>query len=319
MNKKVAVIFPGQGSQVMGMGKDLISLPLFAQRLEKVAELANLTLDEFFQPKNMKIIEKTEIVQPYIFVISVTLHELISKEYSLKPILFGGHSLGEFSALVASGMLSFEAGFELVKVRGSLMGEACNKTKGGMLAVLSPEKELFSLLHDEVKEQHNTIKIANYNSANQLVISGADESIKEFKNVIENKLKARAIPLKVSGAFHSGLMNEANKDFSHYLDFTKFQAPLAPIVMNVSGEAELNKSNIFSLIKEQMISSVLWKKSMETIESFQPDLVLEIGPGRVLSSLIKSSHRNLNVSNIGNRSDLLRFKKQLEREVEIVV
>ncbi|OFD52995.1 hypothetical protein BWGOE4_55300 [Bacillus mycoides] len=319
MNKKIAVVFPGQGSQVIGMGKDLLSLPLFAERLGKVAELANLTLEELFHPRNMKLIEQTEIAQPYIFVISVTLYELISNEYSLKPILFGGHSLGEFSALVASGALSFEEGFDLVKIRGTLMSEACEKNKGGMLAVLSPEKKLFSLLHEEMKEQRNTITIANYNSANQLVISGADESIKEFKNVIENKLKARAIPLKVSGAFHSVLMNEANKDFSHYLELAKFHSPLAPVVMNVNGEAELSKGNIFVLVKDQMISSVLWKKSMETIESFQPDLVLEVGPGRVLSSLIKSSHRNLNVSNIGNRSDLLRFKKQLEREVEIVV
>ncbi|HDR7871138.1 TPA: ACP S-malonyltransferase [Bacillus wiedmannii] len=319
MNKKVAVVFPGQGSQVIGMGKDLLSLPLFAERLSKVAELANLTLDELFYPNNIKLIEKTEIAQPYIFVISVTLFELISSKYSLKPILFGGHSLGEFSALVASGALSFEEGFNLVKIRGKLMSVACEKNSGGMLAVLSPEQKIISLLHEEIKEQHNTITIANYNSANQLVISGANESIAKFKNVIENKLKARTIPLKVSGAFHSVLMNDANSCFSHYLELAKFHEPSAPIVMNVNGEAEVSEESIITLIKKQMISSVLWKKSMETIESFQPDLVLEIGPGRVLSSLIKSSHRNLNVTNIGNRSDLLRFKKKLEREVEVGV
>lgn len=317
MNKKIAIVFPGQGSQVPGMGKDLLFLPLFRERLEKVADLANLSIEEFFNPKNIKTLAQTEFSQPYIFTISVTLFELLTNKYGLNPIVFGGHSLGEFSALVASGVMSFEDGFKLVQKRGSLMGEACRKDPGGMIAILGADEQGVIEMCNRIIESGGEITIANYNSAKQLVLSGDSQSIEKIKEQIVENLKIRVMSLPVSGAFHSKLMDEANHQFSKYLSAVPLNSPFAPIVMNVTGTLETKKENIYTLLDMQMVSSVLWEKSMDRILSLMPDLILEIGPGRVLSGMFKSTNRNIKVNNIGSKGDWLRFEKEMEENTVV--
>lgn len=306
--KSIAVVFPGQGSQFVGMGSDLRKETIFSSKMRQVAEYLGLDLRELLQINTAD----TTIMQPYIYGISVALYELLQVNYNIEPILFAGHSLGEYAALTAAGSLSFEEGLKLVKKRSELMGEA---PKGTMAAIIGMgSEELSNICHHVATETKGTVTIGNYNSSSQHVITGDVDSVETVSDyVIAEKKAWRVIPLNVSGAFHSDLMTKANHSFQQVLSNATLNAPTSTIIMNANGSVEVEPGKIYEQLSLQMISPVLWDKSVASILSHQPSLIIEVGPGRTLTGLIKSINRSQQVINVGNKQQLLQFAKYWRR------
>ncbi|WP_181917311.1 ACP S-malonyltransferase [Virgibacillus dokdonensis] len=310
--KSIAVVFPGQGSQYVGMGSDLVKEGNFSNRMEQVAEELGLSLKDLFALNT----SDTTVMQPYIYGMSVALYELIQERYDIHPFIFAGHSLGEFSALTAAGSLSFEEGLKIVKTRSNLMH---NSPKGTMIAIIGIEEKELEMICEEVSaETGGTVKIGNYNTSSQYVITGDTTSVYKVRDYIENQGRAlRVKQLSVSGAFHSSLMEAANDEFNHAMSDVVIQKPSSTIVMNVDGELYDSPDKIKELLGLQMISSVQWKKSVETIFAERPELILEVGPGRTLAGIIKGVNRTQAIANVGNKQQLKQFSKQIRR-LEVV-
>ena len=285
-----AYVFPGQGAQFVGMGKDLYdNNPLAKEMFEKANDILGFRITDLMFAGTDEDLKQTKVTQPAIFLHSVILAKTLGEEF--QPDMVAGHSLGEFSALVASGALSFEDGLVLVSKRAMAMQKACEMTPSTMAAVLAlPDakvEEICATIEGE------TVVCANYNCPGQVVISG---TIPGIDAACEKMLAAgakRALKLKVGGAFHSPLMEPARAELAAAIESTHFHKPICPIYQNVSTKAETCPDTIKANLIAQLTAPVRWTQSVQNMIADGATEFVELGPGAVLQGLIKKINKEV--------------------------
>ena len=286
-----AYVFPGQGAQFPGMGKDLHETSADARQLfEKANEILGFSITNIMFGEDAEALKQTKVTQPAIFLHSVVLAKVLGE--SFKAEMVAGHSLGEFSALVAAGYLSFEDGLKLVSKRAQAMQKACEQNPSTMAAVLGLENKVVENICKEIKE---VVVPANYNCPGQLVISGSNKGIDIACKKLIKAGARRAIKLPVGGAFHSPLMEPARAELEQAIDETNFTKGICPIYQNVTAIAITNPEEIKENLKKQLIASVLWTQTMQQMIADGLSSVTEVGPGKVLQALFKKVDRKLDV------------------------
>ncbi|GAA0435594.1 ACP S-malonyltransferase [Virgibacillus salarius] len=288
--KQVAFMFPGQGSQTVGMGRELYEASPKIQKLFDDADQIlqkNLTKIMFEGPKEE--LTETENAQPALLLTSIALHTMLL-DMEVQPVMTVGHSLGEYSALVAAGAISLEEALPLVATRGKLMEQAFPKGQGTMAAVLGLDSETIQAGLSEINEE--VIDLANLNCPGQIVISGSVKGIEMAKEILKAKGAKRVLPLNVSGPFHSRLMKSANEAFSEYLNKVTINDAAIPIYANVSASPVRENAEIKELLIKQLYSPVRFEESIRNMMEKEVDAFVEVGNGKVLSGLVKKVNRN---------------------------
>ena len=285
-------IFPGQGSQFTGMCHDLFIKYDNVKPLFKRAEtILGFDISKIMFEGTKEELTQTKVTQPAIFIHSMAILKVL--EDSFKPDLVAGHSLGEFSSLVAAGVLNFEDGLRLVSIRAKAMQKSCESTNGTMAAILGLDN---SIIEEICSNIEGTVVAANYNCPGQVVISGEVSAVKNACEKLSETGARRALILPVGGAFHSELMKDAKDELSKAINETSFNSPICPIYQNVNGQPETLVDNIKNNLISQLTSPVKWTQSVnKMIEDGCQDFI-EIGPGNVLQGLIKKINRDTNVS-----------------------
>ena len=285
-------IFPGQGSQFTGMCHDLFIKYDNVKPLFKRAEtILGFDISKIMFEGTKEELTQTEVTQPAIFIHSMAILKVLKD--SFKPDLVAGHSLGEFSSLVAAGVLNFEDGLRLVSIRAKAMQKSCESTNGTMAAILGLDN---SIIEEICSNIEGTVVAANYNCPGQVVISGEVSAVKNACEKLSETGARRALILPVGGAFHSELMKDAKDELSKAINETSFNSPICPIYQNVNGRPEHLVDNIKRNLISQLTSPVKWTQSVnKMIEDGCQDFI-EIGPGKVLQGLIKKINRDTNVS-----------------------
>jgi len=301
-----SVIFPGQGSQLVGMGKDLHDKYSLVQDLFKEADdTLGFSLSKLVLSGPKEELDLTENTQPAIFLISYSIFKLIKDEFKIdlnKANFFAGHSLGEYSALTSAGSLSFSETLRILKIRGKAMQSSVPKGIGGMVAVLGSEIEIIENIINENTDKYNCY-IANDNSVGQIVLSGnIDDLEKMMADLKASNIKN--IKLPVSAPFHCKLMNKATLVMSEEITKLKFEEPKNILISNVTGEEISNASELKDLLIKQIESRVRWRESVLLMIKKGVTQFIEIGPGKVLSGLVKRIDRNIKVSAINTEEDI---------------
>jgi len=284
-----AYVFPGQGSQFPGMGKDLYESSSEAKRMFDTAnEILGFSITDIMFGEDTEALKQTKVTQPAIFLHSVILAKASGSSFQAEMV--AGHSLGEFSALVSAGYLSFEDGLKLVSKRAMAMQKACEQNPSTMAAVLGLENEVVENICKEINE---VVVPANYNCPGQLVISGSNEGIDIACEKLTEAGARRALKLPVGGAFHSPLMEPARAELEQAIDETNFTDGICPIYQNVTATAITNPEEIKENLKKQLTSSVLWTQTMQQMITDGLTSVTEVGPGKVLQGLFKKVDRKM--------------------------
>jgi [acyl-carrier-protein] S-malonyltransferase len=301
-----SVIFPGQGSQLVGMGKELYEKHRLVQNLFKEAdETLGFPLSKLILGGPKEELDLTENTQPAIFLLSYSIFKLITQEFNInlnKANYFAGHSLGEYSALASAGSLSFSETLKILKRRGKAMQSSVPKGSGGMVAVLGSEIRIIENIIEENKNKYECF-IANDNSEGQIVLSG--NIIDLEKMMIDLKYKnIKNIKLPVSAPFHCKLMNKATILMKEEIFKLNFEEPKNMLISNVTGKEISNTKELKDLLVKQIESRVRWRESVLLMINKGVSQFIEIGPGKVLSSLIKRIDRNVKVSAINNEEDI---------------
>ena len=296
---QLAFIFPGQGSQRVGMGAELARAYPIANTIFQEADAAlGRALSQLCFEGPEEALKQTENTQLAILTCSVATLRIL-REFGIAPNVVAGHSLGEYSALVAAGVLEFVDALRLVHARANLMAEAGETQQGTMAAILGMDTEQLQQLCDGTE---GTVNIANYNCPGQLVISGEVDAVNHVVSLAKAEIgERRCRPLPVSGAFHSPLMASAQQKFKSVLDTVTLHPPKVDIVMNVTGEFATDAENIRYLLFQQITQPVQWEKTLRTIEKTGITHFVEVGPGKVLSGLVK---RTLSESSAVNIEDI---------------
>ncbi|MHC1705570.1 MAG: ACP S-malonyltransferase [Tenuifilaceae bacterium] len=284
-----AYVFPGQGAQFVGMGKDLYdNSPLAKEMFEKANEILGFRITDLMFSGTDEDLKQTKVTQPAIFLHSVILAKVLGSDF--KPEMVAGHSLGEFSALVAAGAISFEDGLKLVSARAKAMQKACEKEPSTMAAILGLEDEKVEEICKSIDE---VVVPANYNCPSQIVISGSIKGI----DIACEKLSAagakRALKLMVGGAFHSPLMEPARIELEDAINNTKFQKPICPIYQNVNASKVVEPEQIKKNLVAQLTAPVRWTQTVKNMLADGASSFVELGPGAVLQGLIKKVDRNV--------------------------
>ncbi|MEK4064732.1 MULTISPECIES: ACP S-malonyltransferase [Paenibacillus] len=297
---KIAFVFPGQGAQAVGMGKDVYdALPDSRAVFEKGDEVLGFPLSKLVFEGPDSELKQTVNTQPALVTTSVAYLEALNK-HGLKPDYVAGHSLGEYSALVASGVLSYEDAVRLVRLRGRFMEEAVPGGQGAMAAVLGAEREALAELCNNISAEGNPVELANVNCPGQIVVSGSLEGVNAAVERVKEAGGKRAIPLEVSGPFHSSLMKEAAERLAAELKGVTFNAPSVPVIANVTASPVTDPEEIRGLLVRQVFSPVLWQDSVEWLIAAGVDTFVEIGSGSVLAGLIRKIDKNVKVININS-------------------
>ena len=283
MNMKTAYVFPGQGAQFSGMGKDLYDNSLKAREMmERANEILGFRITDIMFSGSDEDLRATKVTQPAIFLHSVCL-ALCSDDLPA-PDMVGGHSLGEFSALVACGAVDFESALRLVAVRASEMQKCCEANPGGMAAIIGLPNEKV----EEICAGISGIVIpANYNCNGQVVISGEKQAVEAACEAMKAAGAKRALPLSVSGAFHSPLMEAARVELGKAIEKTEVRTPSCPIYQNVTAKPETDPARIKENLLQQLTSPVKWTQTVENMLADGATIFRELGPGNVLQGLIK--------------------------------
>ncbi len=286
MVKKYALMFTGQGSQWVGMGQEIYNRnPEFRYIFNKCEEILEIPLKKLCFEGPIEELTKTAYAQPAILSLSIGIFELFKEKVKEKPIFAFGHSLGEFTALYSAKVLSLEDVLKIVKKRGELMHKAGIKIPGKMAAIIDIDKKEIERIIE--RKGVKFCVIANYNSPSQIVISGKREEVEEVCAELKRLKKGKIIPLNVSAAFHSPLMNIPAEEFSEYIENKKFNTPKFPVIQNVTGKEEKDPYIIKENIKKQLNSPVLFVDCVKTADEKGVELFLEIGPKPVLIKLVK--------------------------------
>ena len=289
-----AYIFPGQGAQFSGMGKDLFENSKTACELFNNAnEILGFKISDVMFNGSAEDLKQTSVTQPAIFLHSVIL--AMSKENEISPAMVAGHSLGEFSALVINKSISFEDGLKLVSIRANAMQKACEDNPGTMAAVLGLEDKLIENVCSAV---NGTVVAANYNCPGQLVISGELNAIELACEKLKKIGARRALVLPVGGAFHSPLMEKAKTELENAINETVFSDPICPIYQNVSGLPYSTEIEIKENLISQLTSPVKWSQSITKMIEDGAEEFIEVGPGRVLQGLVRKINGDINSSSL---------------------
>lgn len=289
---KKAFVFPGQGAQFVGMGKDLYeNSPEAKELFEKANEILGFRITDLMFEGTDEDLKQTKVTQPAIFLHSV----ILAKSLNEKPDMVAGHSLGEFSALVANGTLSFEDGLRLVHARALAMQKACEANPSTMAAILGlPDETVENIL----AEIDDVVVPANYNCPGQIVISGSIEGINKACEQLKAAGAKRALPLKVGGAFHSPLMNPAKIELEAAINATEIHTPKCPVYQNVDALPHTDPAEIKANLVAQLTASVRWTQTVKNMIADGADEFTECGPGAVLQGLIKKIDKDANAHGI---------------------
>lgn len=287
-----AAVFPGQGAQFVGMGKELYEQSTLAKSyFEKANDILGFRITDVMFEGDAEALKRTEVTQPAIFIHSVV--EALLEGDSFNPSMVAGHSLGEFSALVAAGVLTFEDGLKLVAQRAQAMQEACGLQRGTMAAVLGLEDAVVEEVCDSIE---GVVVAANYNCPGQLVISGAYEAVEYACEKMKEAGAKRALILPVGGAFHSPLMAPAKEALASAIEATTFSSPKCPIYQNVSATAVTDSELLKAQLIAQLTAPVKWTQSVQQMIEDGATSFTEYGPGKVLQGLIKKIDRSAEVA-----------------------
>ncbi|MBM7644323.1 [acyl-carrier-protein] S-malonyltransferase [Scopulibacillus daqui] len=288
---KIAFLFPGQGSQQVGMGKDIIEkYSEAADIFRKADQRLDYPLSEIILNGPEDKLTLTENTQPAILTVSCALLKLLEEE-GLQPDYTAGHSLGEYSALVSSKALSFEDAVFAVRKRGMFMEEAVPAGAGTMAAVLGMKADKLKEVCEKVEADGDTVQLANLNSSSQIVISGTKEGVEKASALAKESGAKRVVPLNVSGPFHSSLMKPAAEKLEGVLSAVDIHDAEIPLIANVTADLVTEANDIQEHLIEQLYSPVRWVESVEKMKEFGVDTYVEVGPGNVLSGLVKKVDR----------------------------
>lgn len=301
--RKIAFLFPGQGSQYVGMGKRFLeTYPRTRKIFQEAEKVLGFDLKELCLRGPGKELNRTVHTQPALLTINWIITQFL-KEKKIEPEVAAGHSLGEYSALLAAEVLNYPTALRLVHRRAELMEEASKTIDGRMAAIIGLSREAVLSLCQKMEE----VEAVNFNSPSQIVISGRKEKIERAIEEFRQKGARRVVPLPVSGAFHTSFMKEAAYQFSQELDKTSFSEPTCPIVTNAFAQYASSGEEVKKALKKQMDHPVLWEDAMRKLISDGVNLFIEVGPGKVLQGLLRRIDRNISVIGAENPEELERI------------
>ncbi len=287
-----AFVFPGQGAQFVGMGKDLYeNNPMAKEMFEKANEVLGFRITDLMFDGTEDDLKQTKVTQPAVFLHSVILAKTLGDEFN--PDMVAGHSLGEFSALVAAGALPFEQGLKLVETRALAMQKACEATPSTMAAIIGLDDKT---IEDVCAAIDGVVVPANYNSPGQVVISGSHEAIEKACEKLKEAGAKRALPLKVGGAFHSPLMEPAREELAKAIHEARFSAPVCPIYQDVDAMPHTDPDEIKENLIKQLTAPVRWSHIVARMIEDGMTEAVELGPGTVLQGLIKRTSKEIALS-----------------------
>ena len=303
---KIAFVFPGQGSQKVGMGKDLIEnypeAEILLNRANEALKEERVDIGKICFEGPEEELKNTVNAQPAILTISTILYKLLRKN-KIEPSIVAGHSLGEYSAMVASSAIKFEDAVKLVRKRGEYMQSAIPAGRGSMLAIIGLEEDEISKMCEKIKDI-GIVEIANLNSLTQIVVSGEIKALEKLSLIAKEKGARMAIPLKVSAPFHSSFMEAAKEKLARYLENVKIDNPKIPISCNVSADYINNKEEVRTALIKQMTHPVRWVDSIKKMSTEGINCFIEVGPGKVLKGLIKQIVPKSEVYNVFDSNSL---------------
>ena len=306
----ISIIFPGQGSQLVGMGKDLFNKFDLVKKLFKEADdVLEFSLSKTILEGPKNLLDQTVNTQPAIFLISYSIFNLIKKEFNIdlnKAKYFAGHSLGEYSALSSGGYLSFAKTIKLLKARGDAMQNAVPKGEGGMVAVLGTSIKVIEKILNDNKDNFN-VEIANDNCEGQIVLSGKNKDLDKLILFLKSK-NIRNIKLPVSAPFHCGLMSKATEVMKNELEKIEFDDSEIILISNVTANEIKDKDELKKLLIEQIEKRVRWRESIEYMIGKGVNHFIEVGPGKVLSGLVKRINKDVKINTINNENDIKEIK-----------
>lgn len=312
---KIAFVFPGQGSQKVGMAHELAKEYDSCKNIFQAAdERLQFPLSDVIFSGPAEKLKKTENTQPALLTTSIAILSIL-KEQGVSADYVAGHSLGEYSALVAAEAMSFEDAVYTVRKRGLFMEEAVPSGEGAMAAILGMEREALENVTKEVTENGDLVQLANLNCPGQIAISGTAQGVQKASDLAKEKGARRAIQLEVSGPFHSKLMKPAADRLKAVLDEVTISDAKIPVIANVTAEEMTEANDIKAKLLEQIYSPVLWEDTVRKLLELNVDTFVEIGPGSVLSGLVRKVDRTVKTYNVSDKESLMKVVNECQREV----
>jgi [acyl-carrier-protein] S-malonyltransferase len=312
--RKIAFVFPGQGSQKVGMGREMAEHFRQAQEIFAIAdETLGFSLSSLCWDGPEEELRKTVNTQPAILAMSIACYKAVTAE-GIEPFIVAGHSVGEYAALVAAGALNFHDALKLVRKRGELMHAAGESSPGTMAAIIGMDYDAITEAC-EIANAAGVVEIANFNTPEQTVISGEVQAVERAIEIIKGKGAKRVAPLNVSAAFHSSLMKSAAEELSIEFDRVTFRDPLIPVVVNISAEPLTDRHRIKEALKQQILGNVMWVDTVKTIISRGADTFVEIGPGKALCGMIKKIDKYMQAYNVEDKESFIKATTSVREEL----
>lgn len=312
---KIAFLFPGQGSQAVGMGLSLAEAePSVMDYFKKADQKLNFSLSKLIFEGSQEELTLTSNAQPALLTTSIAIFAYF-KQSGIKPDYVAGHSLGEYTALVAAGAFSFEDGVYAVRKRGEFMEAAVPNGEGTMAAVLGLDRTLLNEVTAEVTNEGNPVQLANLNCPGQIVISGTTKGVEIASIKAKEAGAKRVMPLVVSGPFHSELMKPAAEKLSSVLDGLEINDAKVPVIANVTATEMTSVRDIKERLIEQLYSPVLWEDSVQKMIDLGVDTFIEIGPGKVLTGLVKKIDKTVRIYNVSDQETCMSVIESLKEEI----
>jgi len=311
-----ALLFPGQGSQIVGMGSEFYeNFDIVKTIFKEADEKLNYNISKIILEGPENELQLTQNTQPAILTVSYSIFKVLKEEFGFEFknfSYFAGHSLGEYSALVCAESLSFNDAVYLLNERGKAMQEAVPVGKGSMLAVLGIKAEELNNMMQNINLKEGICEIANDNANGQIIISGDKDSVQLFQNLLKEK-KIKSIPLKVSAPFHCSLMKPAAEIMKNKINKVKFEDPIIEIINNVTARAEKKSNTIKDLLINQIYSTVKWRESLIKMEDNGVKNFIEIGPGKALIGMVKRTIKNSNCFSINSIADIKNIENEFKK------